>query len=190
MWRGTRRLFVFSSVLSMASVLTLIACGGGGMNPPTPWSPQTPQFTRIRIPLSQTGVPISLPEIGTFPETITLPANNNHRAELSLIVSSYVPARMPAVAADMHADRPYVYLTLTSSQNVTLSGFPRFTITLPSSDLYSTSVKMGFYRPEKGWQHIGDFGLADNVWSFAGTTSPTALAAGTAYYAMPYGATP
>jgi DNA-binding beta-propeller fold protein YncE len=179
-------------LLISLGVLSLGGCGGGGgiTNPALVQKPQVaPAAGTLSLVLTGGAQSANLPSVAGFTESISLPANNAASGTtLTLTVSNQASGAMPALAADMHVAQPFLYLTLNSNKTVTLNGYPGFTMTLPPS-VHPTNLplKIGFYDPTNGWEHIGNMTLSGSTATFSPTSgSRIALNANVNYYAITY----
>ncbi|MDQ6766933.1 MAG: hypothetical protein M3Z41_03905, partial [Candidatus Eremiobacteraeota bacterium] len=179
-----------AACLLALGVIALGACGGGGgvSNPLPQPVPQNPGATST-FPLNAAGMSIDLPSVSGFNTTFTLPANNaTAGTNLTMKITPSAPAGSPALAPDMHVAIEFLYFTLTTNKDVRLNGFPGFKLTVPPSfNMGTLPVKIGFYDPVTGWQHVGNFTASSGqTFVFTPTSSAITLKAGVTYYMLPY----
>ena len=185
--------FWIAAAVALGTVL-LGGCSGGGSgalapnpNAPPP-QPAQPQAVSTSILLSNVGTVISLPSLAGYSETITLPANNAPAGtNLSLTISTKLPAGMPPIPSNFKLTQPFLFFTLLSPTNVTLQGFPAFSLELPAGLHWDGGpLHLGYYDPASGWKHIGNPTIAGSTLTFAGNRTPITLQANVKYAALPF----
>ncbi|GEM_PF-2248893 len=172
-------------------IVALGACsGGGGSSIPNPTQQTQPAAPSQSFSgaLSAAGMSVTLPSVAGFSETLTVPANNAAAGtNLTVRVSSSAPAAMPALDPDMHVAIPFLYFSIGTNKDVKLNGFPGFKMTIPAGfSIGNLPVKVGFYDPVNGWQHVGDFTMVGRTVTFAPTSAALTLKANVVYYAITY----
>lgn len=188
-----RRLQLVAVAAIALAILWLSACNGGGngISGPALQNPHIiPNARTLSLPLPQAGVSnAGLPGVGGFTESISFPANNaTSGTALTLTISTRVPGSMPVLAPNMFVAQRFLYITLTSNKTVTLDNYPSFIMKLPEGVTpEGQPVKMGYYGPADGWNHIGDLTLFGSTATFTPLGSKAiTLNANVNYYAITY----
>ncbi len=174
-----------------AAIIIVYGCNSGSSSPsltPNIQANSLPQSAATSIPVSDVGAAIALPPVAGYNESITLTTNTAPAGTvLKLTVSTGVPKGVPAIPAGFKETQEFLHFAISSSQSVTLNGFPGFSLTLPPGLRWDGGdLHLGFYDPAKGWQEIGDVTLVDRTMTFAPTRNALTLKAGTNYVVAPF----
>ncbi|MBV8809583.1 MAG: hypothetical protein JO033_12995 [Acidobacteriaceae bacterium] len=195
----TRSRLVFNGfALLFGTLLAVAACsknsGSGSVPAPTPTPPTSVTFT-VAAGGSTQSIPGSFGYTGSM---VFPPALSGVGAQITIAETGGLP---PSGAPSLGPpNAPLLYFNLTATQNVTFSGFPAITITIPNS---ITTTGFQFYiaffdvsNPSAGWvtQFRGPATVSGQTLTFAGSNTPFTMKAGQSYdfvlYAVQQGATP
>ncbi|HEY7980841.1 MAG TPA: NHL repeat-containing protein [Candidatus Eremiobacteraceae bacterium] len=184
---------------------SLVACGGGGsaiQNPPGGvQSTPSPQVVATTVPFSRTNVPIALPGVQGFGETITLPSNNQSGSSnaLSIFISPGLINGLPTLLSTArkplakHVVQPYdispsggtglLFFGVQSPVAVTFSAIPPLVITVPAPNPSLNYYLAAFdpTNPAAGWQTVAQLPLVGSTLTFSGGSVSYSLSAGQLY---------
>lgn len=188
-------------LLAFAATALLAACGGGGgggsssgggggVVPPPTTPPTTSSSSTISAPAA--GGSAALPSVGGYTGSISIPPSNA-TTNLTLTTSTVLPAGLPALADRLKPAKSIhvlaslgsalLYLSISPQANVTFTGQPGFSITLPSRvSTAGLQFYLAFYS-SPGWQAIaGPAAVSGQTLTFAAQSSGSAsLSAGATY---------
>ena len=173
----------------IASLATLVACGGGGGIPSSPMQPTNPtapaQNQTVSIPMTQSSS-VALPVTGGITSTVTLSQNNAPAgATLAVSVSSRSSLGMPDIPASNAS--AFEYFAFTPSTDVTFNGFPKIKMSLQSAPKNQGSFYAWMYNVASGaWTDLGIVTVSGTTMSFGGGSSSITLRGGATYVAAPF----
>jgi hypothetical protein len=180
--------------LAIASAV-LAGCGGGGGGataaPPTQ-TPATPTPTPVQSPQTFTATAQAtsapLPAVGSYGGTISIPSGSGS-ASVATALSNAAGTPVLQVAhgvsrRDAANNTPLLYITLTATTSVALSGVPGFSITVPSTvtgSVYLALLENGV------WTTVSGPVLITNATAtFAPSSGTLSIAAGQSAYFVVY----
>jgi hypothetical protein len=203
-------LAAFGTLSLTAAVVAACGGGGGGSTLPAPPAvahptPSAPQVVSTSIPFSNVGVPIALPGVGGFTESITVPSNNQSSTSNTFVVSIATqpfnglpkvssaqrkPLAQHAATGGSHhyavspsGGTALLYFTVGSSVAASFTAIPNFKIFVPLPTT-GESFYLAIYDPTNaaaGWQTAGPLTISGSVVSFSGAGIPFNILAGTQY---------
>ena len=181
---------------AFGAAAVLAACGGGGGGTggggggPLPTTAPTASSASATIAVGTTASTPAIPAVGNVSGSVSLPAasaSTSIAATSSLVPPASVIALTSALRSPQDVTTVYLYEALTFTTSVTFSGTPGFSITLPPG----TNMSQKFYVAQFNagtWDKInaqlGVVTPGTTTVVFAGSATPTTIAAGTYYFAF------
>ncbi len=196
-------------VSAFGLLIALVACGGGGGSSlPTTGGGGTASPTPSPTPTVTTAPPagptasatvavpsiagaFGMPALPGYSGTISLAsATSGAGTNLQVVVQATSPGGLPVIqarhrAAAAQSNQGIFFYTFTFASNVTMSGLPGFSLTLPSSVSTNGTFSLWFYDPtnaQSGWQVLaGPVTASGSTLTFAPGSTAQNFAANTAY---------
>lgn len=168
-------------VLLFCCALFVQACSGSGSSPSTPSVGSGATPSGGTVPLTTTNVPVSLPPVSSYTESIIIPANDAPAGSSMVIGESLaLPSGIPAPTS-LGAKTSIMSISATTSANVTFNASPGFTVQFPDSvNLNGIAVKLAAYDPNTGWSDLATGSISNHTVTLASSSHTLTFSKGQA----------
>lgn len=186
-----------AALFTLGTLLAVSACSKG--NGSTIPAPTPTPANSVTFAVTPTGSTVTLPQAYGLVGTATFPSATTGAG--TALTFAETGASAPSGLPNLNAPNvPVLFFSLTPAANVAFSGFPGFSITLPSSlNISNSTFYLGFYDPKNtsaGWKlgFGGPATVSGQTVTFAPTSTAFSMTSGLTYnyvlYAVNGGATP